>query len=81
MLQAIAKAYSEKDTKTLFSYYADDFVDEKSRKDLGEWLESMESITMTPYKIIPYTRKMVTLNKSWHGRKKNVFLKMVLTKS
>ena len=33
MLQALAKAYSEKDTETLFSYYADDFVDEKSRKD------------------------------------------------
>lgn len=57
MLQAIAKAYSEKDTKTLFSYYDDDFVDEKSRKDLGEWLESMESITMTPYKIIPLHQK------------------------
>lgn len=57
MLQALAKAYSEKDTETLFSYYADDFVDEKSRKDLSEWLESMESITMTPYKVIPLHQK------------------------
>lgn len=52
-LKGLAKAYSEKDTLSLFTFYNETFLTENLRNSTSKWMESMETITMEPYKIIP----------------------------
>ena len=49
----IAEAYSNKDTDKLLTMYTDEFIGENGRERTENWLQSMETITMSPYKIIP----------------------------
>ena len=52
-LQKLSKAYSNKDSETLLKYYDEDFLGENGVEDTVNWLESMDSISMNPYVIIP----------------------------
>ena len=52
-LLALAEAYSERDTEKLFTYYSEEFLTERRKEWSKEYLESMESLSMVPYKIIP----------------------------
>ena len=52
-LQMLSEAYSNKDSKTLLKYYDEDFLGENGAEDTVNWLESMDSISMNPYVIIP----------------------------
>ena len=52
-LKNIAKAYSEKNVEKLSSYYSEEYMNKKRKENYSKWLNSMESITMKPYKIIP----------------------------
>ena len=52
-LKNIAKAYSEKNVENLSSYYSEEYMDKTRKENYSKWLNSMESITMKPYKIIP----------------------------
>ena len=49
----IAAAYTSQDTDKLLSYYDDSFNSEADKAGTKKWLESMNSISMKPYKIIP----------------------------
>lgn len=49
----LARAYSDKDTEDLLEYYDDDFLGENGGESTKKWLESMDSISMNPYVIIP----------------------------
>ena len=49
----LAAAYTNQDTDKLFSYYDDSFNSEDDKASTKKWLESMNSISMKPYKIIP----------------------------
>lgn len=53
MLLDLSTAYSEKDTDKLLTLYSDRFIGEDGREKTDKWFQSMESITMTPYKVIP----------------------------
>ena len=53
MLKNLAKAYSEKNVEKLSGYYSEEYMNEKRKQNYSKWLNSMESITMKPYKIIP----------------------------
>ena len=52
-LQKLSEAYSNKDSETLLQYYDEDFLGENGVEDTQQWLESMDSISMSPYVIIP----------------------------
>lgn len=56
-LQGLAKAYSEQNVEELFKFYADDYLTERRQKFTKDWLGSMESISMEPYRIIPLHQK------------------------
>ena len=49
----LSKAYSDKNSEELHKYYSEDFWNDNQRKKISKWLESMEKISMKPYKIIP----------------------------
>ena len=49
----LAKAYSEKDTEKLFPYYSEEYMTEKMKKSYKKSLDTMKSISMVPYKVIP----------------------------
>ena len=49
----LAKAYSEKDTEKLFPYYSEEYMTEKMKKSYKKSLDTMKSISMIPYKVIP----------------------------
>jgi len=49
----LTRAYSNKDAEDLLKYYDDDFLGENGAESTKKWLESMDSITMDPYVIIP----------------------------
>ena len=49
----LAAAYTSQDTEKLLSYYDDSFNSEEETAWTKKWLESMNSISMKPYKIIP----------------------------
>ena len=53
MLKNLAKAYSEKNVEKLSSYYSQEYMNKTRKENYSKWLNSMESITMKPYKIIP----------------------------
>ena len=53
----IAAAYTSQDTDKLLSYYDDSFNSEADKSGTKKWLESMNSISMKPYKIIPLSMK------------------------
>ena len=53
----IAAAYTSQDTDKLLSYYDDSFNSEADKAGTKKWLESMNSISMKPYKIIPLSMK------------------------
>lgn len=53
MLLDLAAAYSNKDTDQLMTMYSEKFIGENGRATTDQWLQSMESIQMTPYKIVP----------------------------
>ena len=52
-LQKLAGAYSEKNADELSKYYSEEYMNDKRKENYSKWLNSMESITMKPYKIIP----------------------------
>jgi hypothetical protein len=52
-LQKLSEAYSNKDSETLLQYYDEDFLGENGAEGTQNWLESMDSISMNPYVIIP----------------------------
>ena len=56
-LQNLASAYSEKNPEKLSSYYSEEYMTEKRKENYSKWLNSMESISMKPYKIIPLHQK------------------------
>ena len=49
----LAKAYSEKDTEKLFPYYSEEYMTEKMKESYKKSLDTMKSISMIPYKVIP----------------------------
>ena len=49
----LAKAYSEKDAEKLFPYYSEEYMTEKMKKSYKKSLDTMKSISMVPYKVIP----------------------------
>ena len=53
----MAAAYTNQDTDKLLSYYDDSFNSEDDKAWTKKWLESMNSISMKPYKIIPLSMK------------------------
>ena len=53
LLQNLAGAYSEKNADELSKYYSEEYMNDKRKENYSKWLNSMESITMKPYKIIP----------------------------
>lgn len=53
MISNLAKAYSDKNSQELFKYYSNDFFTEKQQQNYINWAESMETLSMVPYKIIP----------------------------
>ena len=53
LLQSLAGAYSEKNADELSKYYSEEYMNDKRKENYSKWLNSMESITMKPYKIIP----------------------------
>ena len=52
-LQMLSKAYSMQDTDELVKHYDTDFLGENGVETTRKWLESMDSISMKPYVIIP----------------------------
>lgn len=56
-LKGIASAYSEQDTEKLITFYNQEFLGENGAETTDKWLQSMESISMKPYKIIPLHSK------------------------
>ena len=52
-LLGLAEAYSERDTEKLFTYYSEEFLTDRTREWSKNYLESMELLSMVPYKIIP----------------------------
>jgi hypothetical protein len=56
-LLELTRAYSNKDTEDLLEYYDDDFLGENGGESTKKWLESMDSISMDPYVIIPVKLK------------------------
>lgn len=53
MVVELAKAYSNQDTETLMQHYDSAFVGENGEATTRRWLESMDSISMVPYVVIP----------------------------
>lgn len=53
MLLDLAAAYSNKDTDKLLTMYTEEFIGENGEEKTNNWFDSMESISMTPYKVIP----------------------------
>ncbi|MDA9888404.1 hypothetical protein N9D52_04450 [Flavobacteriaceae bacterium] len=49
----LSKAYSNKDLETLLSFYSEDFIGENGRQWTEDYLNSMESLSMEPYRIVP----------------------------
>ena len=56
-LKKLASAYSAQDTEKLLPFYNQEFLGENGRETTDKWLQSMESISMKPYKIIPLHSK------------------------
>ena len=52
-LQMLSEAYSMQNTDELVKHYDADFLGENGVETTREWLESMDSISMKPYVIIP----------------------------
>ena len=52
-LQILAKAYSMQNTDELVKHYDAEFLGENGVESTRKWLESMDSISMEPYVIIP----------------------------
>ena len=52
-IMGLSKAYSDKNSEELYKYYSEDFWNDNQRENFSKWLESMEEISMKPYKIIP----------------------------
>ena len=80
-LKGISLAYSEQDTEKLITFYNQEFLGENGAETTDQWLQSMESISMKPYKIIPLHSKDGSLSKFLLGQKKNVFIKTAPMKS
>lgn len=53
MVVELAQAYSNQDTETLMQHYDSTFIGENGEATTRRWLESMDSISMVPYKVIP----------------------------
>ena len=49
----LAKAYSDKDIERLFPYYNEEYMTEKMKESYKKSLDTMKSISMVPYKVIP----------------------------
>jgi len=52
-LLMLSKAYSEKNTEELVKHYDSTFLGENGVESTRAWLESMDSISMKPYVVIP----------------------------
>ena len=52
-LQILSKAYSMQNTDELVKHYDADFLGENGVETTRKWLESMDSISMKPYVVIP----------------------------
>lgn len=52
-LLKIAEAYSDKNTEELIKYYDSTFMGDNGVESTRKWLESMDSISMIPYVVIP----------------------------
>ena len=49
----LAKAYSDRDTEKLFPYYSEGYMTEKMQESYKKSLDTMKSVSMIPYKVIP----------------------------
>ena len=49
----LSNAYTNQDTDKLLTYYDASFIGENGKAETKEWLESMNKISMKPYKILP----------------------------
>ena len=49
----LAKAYSDRDTEKLFPYYSEEYMTEEMKGSYKKSLDTMKSVSMVPYKIIP----------------------------
>ena len=49
----LAKAYSNRDTEKLFPYYSEEYMTEEMKGSYKKSLDTMKSVSMVPYKIIP----------------------------
>ena len=52
VMDAVA-AYNEKDAEKEMSFYSDDYVTEQRMEGMKEWHDSMESLNMQPWAVIP----------------------------
>lgn len=52
-LISLAEAYSDRDTEKLFTFYSDSFLTERRKEWSKKYLESLDSLSMIPYKVIP----------------------------
>ena len=49
----LAKAYSDRNTEKLFPYYSEEYMTEEMKASYKKSLDTMKSVSMVPYKIIP----------------------------
>ncbi len=49
----LADAYSNRDTEKLFPYYSEEYMTEEMKGSYKKSLDTMKSVSMVPYKIIP----------------------------
>lgn len=49
----LAEAYSERNPEKLFTFYSDSFLTERRKEWSSKYLNSLDSLYMKPYKIIP----------------------------
>ena len=52
-LISLAEAYSARDPEKLFTFYSDSFLTDKRKEWSKEYLSSLDSLSMVPYKVIP----------------------------
>ena len=52
-LISLAEAYSARDPEKLFTFYSDSFLTEKRKEWSKNYLGSLDSLSMVPYKLVP----------------------------
>ena len=80
-LISLAEAYSDRDTEKLFTFYSDSFLTERRKEWSKKYLESLDSLSMIPYKVIPLVSEDGKNREVIAWSKKKEYTKTVPTKS